>query len=60
MFIFMLPFLQFKSELCIMYHQQHPPITDFVVIEFPGVVRSLDKALETMGGLDSISTVSVN
>lgn len=32
---------------------------DFVLIEYPGVVENLDKAVETLGGKESIEEVSL-
>ncbi|XGW09926.1 hypothetical protein V3C99_011865 [Haemonchus contortus] len=42
-----------------MYNYRKPPAElpqiEFVVIQYPGVVRNLDRALETLGGLAKIS-----
>ncbi|KAK6015715.1 vesicle transport v-SNARE protein [Ostertagia ostertagi] len=42
-----------------MYNYRKPPPelpqTEFVVIQYPGVIKNLDRALETLGGLPKIS-----
>jgi hypothetical protein len=30
----------------------------FILVEYPGVVENVDKAIRTLGGLENISTVS--
>lgn len=44
-----------------MYNFRKPapeaPQTEFVLIQYPGVIKSLDRALETLGGLPRISQV---
>ncbi|VDL81394.1 unnamed protein product [Nippostrongylus brasiliensis] len=37
---------------------QEVPQTEFVVIQYPGLIKNLDRALETLGGLPKISQVN--
>ena len=37
--------------------QGPPNLAEFVLIEYPAVVKNPEKALETLGGIDAISKV---
>jgi hypothetical protein len=37
--------------------QSNPSLKEFVLIEYPGIVKDLGKALRTLGGLEAISNV---
>lgn len=34
-----------------------PSSPDFVLVEYPGVVKNVDKALQTLGGISAVATV---
>ena len=39
--------------------QKNPNLVEFVLIEYPGVVQNVDAAMQTLGGLRTISAVKI-